>query len=72
MTSHISDLAAEHSAFWRDEITRQRAADAHLIPDDVPPVLTPYCSRCQGGTKAYVCGACQREDDSNQREDGAA
>jgi hypothetical protein len=60
--THISDLADEHSAFWCDEITGQRAADAHLIPDDVPPQLKPYCSKCQRGTKAHVCGPCQREE----------
>jgi hypothetical protein len=62
MSNHIADLAAEHSAFWRDEITGQRAADAHLIPDEMPPQLKPYCSKCQRGTKAHVCGACQREE----------
>jgi hypothetical protein len=62
--SHLNDLADDHAATIRDEIASQRAADAHLIVDDVPPVLTPYCSRCQGGVKAYVCGACRREEEN--------
>lgn len=44
---------------------RRNAAIAGASEHDAdaiqPPVLTPYCSVCQRGTKDYVCGPCARE-----------
>jgi hypothetical protein len=59
MSTHVSDLAAQHDADARDEAASDRAGV--YVPDEVPPQPKRYCARCQNGTKAYVCGPCLRE-----------
>lgn len=52
-----------------DTHTRTESDAAHVardlgrnqaISNHHEPVTTPFCSTCQGGTKAYVCGPCER------------
>ena len=48
---------------------RLRGFDESLYePYGFTEVRTPYCSRCEGGTKAYVCGPCQRAAEREQLE----
>jgi hypothetical protein len=38
-----------------------RGCDAAIDQSDFVHVRTPFCRVCQRGTKAYVCGPCERE-----------
>lgn len=48
-----TEAAAAHAA--------ARIGASEAITDDAPPVTTPFCSACQRGTGAYLCGPCLRE-----------
>ena len=66
--SESNAFADETAAAWRDEVQSQRDSDRHMIPTEVPPQLTPYCSSCQRGTTGHLCGPCQRDRDWLARE----
>jgi hypothetical protein len=63
MSTHVSDLAAQHDADARDEAASDRAGVAHLMPDTHPGDQEPsepreWCSLCEHGHTGVVCRWC--------------